>query len=147
VEGPNSPACNLAGEVVRNFGGLQLRVTGASMVPTIRPGDLVTVEKAAVTEISQGDVVVFARDGRLVAHRVVAHAGDLRDPLLITRGDRMTRDDSPVSAAELVGRVARIERRGRRVQIRARLSATQQALARLFRISDRATGLYLRLSA
>ncbi len=151
----NNSACNLMSEAVRKFGLVRLRVAGASMVPTMRPGDLVTVERAGVEEISPGEIVVFARDGRLVVHRVTAKfdskfntiSGNSGEPLLKTRGDRTRRDDPAVSGSELLGRVTHIERRGRRVQLRTRLTAAQQVICRLLRISNRATSLYLRVSA
>jgi hypothetical protein len=54
---------------------------------------------------------VFQLHDRLVVHRVVGRSGDL----VITRGDRLRHPDAPVPAAEILGCVAAIERRGRRI--------------------------------
>ncbi len=62
--------CNLVSEAVRAVGRVRLRVSGTSMVPSMRPGDLITVERAGTAEIAPGEIVVFARAGRLVVHRV-----------------------------------------------------------------------------
>jgi signal peptidase len=139
--------CNLVSEAVRKFGRIRLRVSGASMLPAMRPGDLLTVESASLNEISPGEIVVFARSGRLVCHRVTAIAGNAREPLLATRGDRARRDDPLVSSSELLGRVTQIERGNRRVRLRTRLTAAEQVICRLLRVSDRATSLYLRVTA
>jgi len=105
------------------------------------------VERVRAGEISPGEIVVFAREDRLIAHRVVARAANPGGEYIVTRGDRTRRNDAFVSSAELVGRVTRIERRGFRVRARARLSVAQQVICRMLRFSDRATYLYLRLAA
>lgn len=143
----NASQCNLVREAVRKFGRIRLRVTGASMLPAMRPGDLITLESAEVEEISHGEIVVFVRSGRLVCHRVTATAGKAREPLLATRGDRARRDDPLVSGSELLGRVTQIERGNRRVRLRTRLTTGEQMVCRLLRISDRATSIYLRVTA
>jgi len=88
------------------------------MLPAIRPGDLVWVERAVPDEVSVGEIVAFAREGRLIVHRVAAIGGsgpeEVRDEqtCLVTRGDRLQQDDVPISATELIGRVTHIERCG-----------------------------------
>jgi signal peptidase I len=98
-------ACDLASELVRTFGGVRLRVFGTSMVPFLFPGDLIWIQKADLNGISTGEIVLFSREGRLIAHRVVAHAGSAEQTLLVTRGDRLNHDDHPVSSSEFLGRV------------------------------------------
>lgn len=147
VEGTNVLGCDLAAEVADTFGRVCLRVSGTSMVPAIHPGDLISVQRAGVGEIAPGEIAVFAREGRLIAHRVVARTGSPDEGYLVTRGDRTGRNDALVSSAELVGRVARIERGGSRVRARSRLNVAQQVICHVLRFSDRATYLYLRLAA
>lgn len=140
--------CGLAEEVVRNFGGVRLRVFGTSMVPCILPGDIISVQHAGPSEICPGEIVVYARDGRLITHRVVACGGGDRDPLLVTRGDRLFRNDVPVAPSELLGRVTSIqtpEGRSRREVRPAKASGWRQFLFYVLRTSDRTAGLYLRL--
>ncbi|MGO4884744.1 MAG: S24/S26 family peptidase [Bryobacteraceae bacterium] len=101
---------DLAADVLSSFGQARLPVSGFSMFPCMRPGDLLEIRRPA-GPVRIGEVVVFARHGRLVVHRVVAHTGDL----LATRGDRVRHPDYPISAAEILGSVAAIERHGRRL--------------------------------
>jgi signal peptidase I len=117
------------------------------MMPAIRPGDLISVERAGVSEIFPGDIVVFAREGRLIAHRVVARTARPGEGYLVTRGDRTRRNDALVSSVELIGRVSHIERGRSRVRARARLNVAEQLICRVLRFSDRATYLYIRLAA
>jgi len=63
--------CKLAAEVLRSTGELRLRVTGTSMLPAVWPGDVLSVRGGDVTEALPGDIVLFGREGKLVAHRVV----------------------------------------------------------------------------
>jgi signal peptidase I len=101
---------DLAAEVLTSCGQARLPVTGSSMFPCMQPGDLLEIRRPAAP-IRSGDVVVFQRHDRLVVHRVVGQAGDL----IVTRGDRLRHPDAPVPAAEILGCVAAIERRGRRI--------------------------------
>jgi len=101
---------DLAAEVLVSFGHALLPVTGSSMFPCMRPGDLLEIRRPA-GPIETGDVVVFERHNRLVVHRVVGRIGDL----FITRGDRLRYPDAPVSATTILGHVTTIERRSRRI--------------------------------
>ena len=152
-DGSTKLACVLAGEVVRRFGEVRLRVVGTSMVPSVLPGDLISVQRASVSEICLGEIVLYMREERLFAHRVVGYTGDHQfhgDSRLITRGDRLSHNDPPVSSSELLGRVTFIQCGDgigyRQVRPCGRQSAAEQIMVRLLRISDRATYLYLRLN-
>jgi signal peptidase I len=139
--------CGLAGEIVRTFGEVRLRVFGTSMVPSILPGDLISVQRAGVSEIASGDVVLYSREGRLFAHRVVGCGGSADEALLITRGDRLRYNDPPVSSTELLGRVISIERGEQQVKTSFQANKLNYPLLRLLQTSDRATYLYLRLAS
>jgi signal peptidase I len=142
-------ACGLAEEVVRTFGEVRLRTSGTSMVPSILPGDLVSIHWASLQDISTGEIVVFSQNGRLVVHRVVdrkvaAIADSPEEWRLITRGDRLRHDDPPISSLELLGRVVSIERDHRKVDLSA--IESNHLIVRLLQSSDRVTYLYLRLA-
>jgi signal peptidase I len=136
-------ACDLAGEVVRTFGEVRLRVFGTSMVPSILPGDLICVQRAGVSEISTGEIVLYSRDGRMFAHRVVNPAGGAEKALLITRGDRLRDNDPPVFSSELLGRVTSVERGNFQKRPAIRLNGWERLIAGLLRHSDQATYLYV----
>ena len=67
--------CELAGEVLRSSGTLRLRAMGWSMLPTVWPGDTLVIERIHSDAVSEGDIVLFGRDRRVFAHRVVAKSG------------------------------------------------------------------------
>lgn len=136
----------LVEEIVRNFGRACISVRGTSMTPTVQPGDILSIQHVDFQEISIGQIVLFSRDGRLITHRVVEKSASPQAPRLITRGDRVAKNDYPVSPDELLGRVKFIERGGRRFHPANHPGAPRQLLSRMLRASDRATFIYLRLA-
>ena len=102
-------------ESLRRHGRARLAATGASMLPAIWPGDILEVHATAPDSVQRGEVVLFARDGRFYAHRVVGKTGTAEHPVFITRGDCHRRNDPPVAAYEILGRIPAIERRSRRL--------------------------------
>ena len=102
-------------EVFKSTGQAKLAVTGTSMLPAIRPGDMLEVQRQSMEAILPGDVVLFTRHGGFAAHRVAEKAGEPDRPLLITRGDALHAPDAPVRPEELLGRVTAILRGGRRL--------------------------------
>jgi signal peptidase len=104
--------CELAAEVLRSVGALHLRVTGCSMLPAVLPGDTLKIELPTAGQIAAGDIVVFARGGRLIAHRVLFASTQDENGQVITQGDASPTRDAPVSTKELLGRVTAILRKG-----------------------------------
>ena len=131
-------------EVLKSAGQAWLAVTGASMLPSIWPGDVLEVHRQAVSEISPGDVVLCERHGGFLAHRVVGKVGGPKGTLLITRGDALRAPDAPVSSEELLGGVTAILRGGRRLQ--PRLTRWRRVASWLFSHSDLCTRLALRIA-
>jgi signal peptidase I len=140
--------CALVAELIRRLGCVKLPATGTSMVPAIHPGDLLFVRRVGLGEISTGDIVVYVRQGALIVHRVVTvRAGSSREPHLITRGDRLLRNDPRVLSSEVLGLVTTLERNRRCHNLCPRWSATERAIRSVLCRSDRAAYLYLRVYA
>jgi Peptidase S24-like len=100
-------------DTLRRGVAVEFAVTGTSMTPLLRPGDVLTVAPAAAAELARGDVALFTRDGALTAHRVIATAP------LVTRGDACRGADGEIAAACVLGRVVAFRRRGVRVRLDA----------------------------
>ncbi len=93
---------------------------GGSMRPTIRGGETIIAAPAAPGDIARGDIILFRRGARLVAHRVVRiAAGEDGAPRFLTRGDAAAGPDLPACAADVLGRIVAVERKGRRIDITA----------------------------
>src|SRR5690349_17522257 len=125
---------DLLHEVLHSFGEVRLRVHGTSMLPAIWPGDTVTVRGIQIAQLQLGDIVLFGRDDRLYAHRLIRKF--IRDgrEFLITRGDRHRQSDPPVSAEEVLGRVESILREGSSVEVKTSPSLFSYALRQLSRL-------------
>jgi len=134
--------CGLAAEVLRRFGRICLRVTGASMLPAIWPGDIVTIHSVRFPDVSSGDLVVFFRGQRFLVHRVL----DVLEDCLLTRGDSVLGPDPRVSSDELLGRVVSITGAGR-TRPPSRLGVMSSLVARAARHSTLVCNVLLRLHA
>lgn len=134
--GMDAVGCDLAREVLRTYGRLRLGVTGWSMFPAVWPGDTICVERAIVNEIVEGAVVLFSRDERLFAHRVVKGAADGKGSYIITRGDAMRDPDAPLFNDELLGRVTGIIRNGRFIDAGSGPRLFARAVSALIQRSD-----------
>ncbi len=104
--------CSLAAEVLQSWGMLQLRAQGTSMLPTVLPGDLLTIEPKTSEQIQAGDIALYAREGRFFVHRIVSKSSVRGQVFLIARGDCMSQQDPPIRETELLGRVTEIRRNG-----------------------------------
>ena len=131
--GEHAVKCELAANVLRSFGKLRLEVGGLSMLPSVWPGDILLIERSEMKEITAGDIVLFARQGRLVAHRVTSKSamGDMS--LAITQGDGLLSPDDPVSPTELLGKVRQILHDGEFVEFGADLSIWTRGTSKLVR--------------
>ena len=130
-------------EILKSSGQAKLPVTGTSMLSSIWPGDILEVRRQNATEICPGEVVLFERDGRLLAHRVVEKVGGPERTLLITRGDGLRAPEPPVLPEEVLGRVTAIVRGGRRIE--PRLTRWGRVASWVLSRSDLCTRLALRL--
>jgi len=97
-----------------------LRVQGSSMLPWVRPGDVAILRKVSPDEIACGDIVLFARDGRFIVHRVVERCVRNGRSLLVTKGDGNPHPDNALIPSEILGRVERIYRGDRRIDFHSR---------------------------
>lgn len=136
-------ATSLMKAAIRSFGHARFRVLGTSMAPSVLPGDLVSVRRAELSEVSVGEIVLFSRPGRLFVHRVISCTTQNEIPFLITRGDRLRHDDPPVTSTELLGRVTSIERDSRAFEPDRELSMRNRVVVRVLRASELATRAYL----
>lgn len=71
------------------------------MLPSLRPGVRVRIERCSVDDLQRGDVAVVRRGAGLVAHRVIR-----RGPIgWVYRGDFLNQDDVSQGADVLLGRI------------------------------------------
>ncbi len=90
---------------------IRVRVTGRSMVPALRGGEVLTIEPAQASSLRIGDIV-FIRHPVLgpAIHRLVRiRRGPDGTRLLQTKGDGLLSLDAPVEPAQILGKVAGLD--------------------------------------
>jgi hypothetical protein len=129
LEAREDPKLALAAEMLRCHGTVRLKAWGTSMLPSLWPGDLLTIQSAGYDEVVPGDIVLVLRNKRFFIHRLVERRR-VQDCLSwITRGDAMPHNDPPAAASELLGRVSGIRRAHRSFVPSRRVSQFHSALA------------------
>ena len=112
-----------------------LRVQGCSMLPWVRPGDIAILRKVLPEEIRCGDIVLFRRENRIFVHRKVERFTWGGRDFIVTKGDANPHADGVIAMPEILGRVERIYRAGRRIEFHSRERRTLNVL--IARISSR----------
>ncbi|MFN8024159.1 MAG: signal peptidase I [Acidimicrobiales bacterium] len=75
-------------------------ITSGSMSPSLQVGDVLMISDEGVDTVGQRSIVVFDRDGTLIAHRVFAVDGER----LVTKGDANPSPDTDrVTNADVIG--------------------------------------------
>ena len=93
---------------------LRVRVTGRSMAPAIRSGEIVVVKKIPVVSLRIGDLILFKNNaGALMLHRILFKRC-INDSTIVlrTKGDALKSLDGPIQQSEVLGRVYKIQRKG-----------------------------------
>lgn len=147
VRARDALVCELVGDLLRSGHSARLGVRGTSMLPSLWPGDRLRIRPADPRTLDLGEVVLCAREGRLIAHRLVDLRARAGGPLLITRGDRLRHRDSPFGPEALVGRVVAVERPGRAPAAVPAFRGWRRVLGWMLGRSGRLTGWALRLRA
>ena len=134
----------LAASLLRSGGRVRIKALGASMLPTLWPGDLLTIENHARRELSAGDIVLVLRGEHILVHRLIRSMGQ-GGPRWITRGDAMPQNDPPVADPDVLGRVSCIYRKNRAIAPSRQLSLLNRAVGWLLCHSASARNLALRI--
>ncbi|MFZ2198251.1 MAG: signal peptidase I [Thermodesulfovibrionales bacterium] len=91
---------------------LRVRVTGRSMQPFLRGGEIVTIKKVPCAELRIGDLIFFeSSHGVLVLHRIVRKKlSDSGSHIFQTRGDGLMSFDEEIHEGSVLGKVLLIEK-------------------------------------
>ena len=90
---------------------VRFRATGHSMRPAIEDGDVLTVTPIDPSTLQAGDVILFRRHDRPIAHRVAEIRTDTSsDMVVVPRGDGKAASDARIVPSQILGRVVSVER-------------------------------------
>jgi signal peptidase I len=135
---------DLAAEVLHRFGEVRIVELGRSMIPSIYPGDLLTIRSVQPSNARCGDIVLHLRAGRFCVHRVTRQWQERGRLMFVTWGDAAARQDPPFEENLLLGRVTAIVRRGRPVKFPQMDTLGMKLLRRTVRKSEAAATDLLR---
>ena len=94
---------DLAAEVLHRFGEVRFVARGSSMIPSIYPGDMVTVSSEGVMDARCGEIVLCLVGGRFFVHRVMRKWAERHRIVFATRGDALAQEDPSVDGTQLLG--------------------------------------------
>ena len=125
---------DLTTELLSQGTTVRFRPSGRSMYPSIREGELITVEPVVASDVTLGDIVLYRSQRGLIAHRVVGSSptqSSVLRPHFFLRGDSSLSLDEPVTARQILGRVVGVERDGRSVALASRGAKVWHKIRRL----------------
>ena len=102
------------------------------MLPTLWPGDILTVQSVRPEQVEPGEIVLYMRHDRFFIHRIVSTDLTREKSFLVTRGDCMVEDDPAVDRSELLGKIVEVRRAGSTFLPVRKLSPFRRLLAWLF---------------
>ena len=101
----------LSGDLLSLGLGVRFRAPGTSMHPTIRHGDVITVEPVAPAKLKRGDIILYRFQNDFIAHRIVnVEEREGCKLTFILKGDASTGCDAPVKPEQVLGKVVCLER-------------------------------------
>lgn len=139
-------ARSMAAEVLQSNGMLRLGVTGSSMLPTLWPGDILTLV-ALADEPQLGEVVLFQRRDQFVIHRVIRVASTAGQTQIFTRGDCMCDEDGAIPESEVLARVVGVRRGSREFSLATKRLLQNEVFGWLLSRFDFLSNLALRWHA
>ena len=102
-------------------GSACFHVFDSNMFPWIRRGDLAFVRRFDFRNLSGGNVILVEREGRLLLTIVVTpfadHSAARQEPFVVTHGSLSKAGGHEVSEDQFVGKVIRIHRRRRHIDL------------------------------
>ena len=116
-------------DVIGKGVSFRFKAKGFSMTPIINDGDIITVSPCLPAGLRSGDIAALTHPvtERLVVHRIVGFRGES----FIVKGDNNEDFDGLIPGSHVLGRITRIERDGRSVQLG--LGAERSTIALLSR--------------
>ncbi len=111
---------DLTAELLSRGTTVRFRPSGRSMYPSIREGELITVEPVRASDVKLADIVLYRSERGLIAHRVVnnrTQSSVLSPHHFLLRGDASLSCDQPVEAHQILGRVVGVQRNGRSIAL------------------------------
>ena len=112
MRGHQADILGLFEEILRNGADLRVMVTGRSMVPFLKGGEVLTIRQTPSLYLQKGDLVLYKNSFELpVLHRVLNKRKTVDGTFrILTKGDALMNFDEEIHEDSVLGKVLRIER-------------------------------------
>jgi len=111
IHSPDTTMLAAVGMIEASEGEYRMRATGASMLPLIRQGDILAIQRIR-TGFIPGQILVYRVGVRLIAHRLLRLSGG-EVSIAQTMGDNSVKADPAVSMEQWIGIAIAIQRNQR----------------------------------
>jgi signal peptidase I len=114
LSGHRPDILSLFEDILNAGSNLRVRVTGKSMIPFLRGGELLTLRQVPCPSLEKGDLILFRGAYDLpVLHRILKKRKNDDGTLCFrTKGDALMTFDEEVHERNVLGRVCEIKRSG-----------------------------------
>jgi signal peptidase I len=90
---------------------LRVKVTGRSMTPFLRGGEILTIKKVPYASLQKGDLIFFKNShGFPLLHRIIKKRLHIGTNSVQTKGDALLAFDEPVLEHDILGKVCVVEK-------------------------------------
>jgi signal peptidase I len=117
-------------DILDSGSALRVKVTGMSMAPFLKGGEVLTLRKVNGSSLKIGDLIFFKNAvGDSILHRIVSisRRGDGVISFR-TKGDALIAFDEPVQENEILGKVYKIEKGTRWINMETRIQSRLNCL-------------------
>ncbi len=99
-------------DLLKGGSDLRVRVTGRSMTPFLRGGEVLTLRRVESSSLKRGDLIFFrGRDGYPILHRLIQTIRRKSGAIdFQTKGDALIAFDEPVQQHDVLAKVCIIEK-------------------------------------
>jgi ATP-binding cassette subfamily B protein len=104
---------SLTDQLLSSHQDVSLRVGGYSMYPALKPGDIITIRHISAEDVEVGDIIIYRTEKKWIAHRIKQVNFIYDDKEFITQGDSCKKQDIPVPAINIIGKVISFTRKGK----------------------------------
>jgi signal peptidase I len=84
-------------------------IRGSSMAPLINERSGLIIDSADKKSFSLGDIIVFIKEDRVIAHRIIRSLRGKKEVSFIVKGDNNLKIDGMIKKSEILGKVIKIK--------------------------------------
>jgi signal peptidase I len=104
-------------QLIEEKGKIYLRLSGFSMFPFLKEGDVALIKKVEINALKIGDVIVFKHGQKMIAHRLMEINQNEEHYTLTTKGDTSKKIDPLFNEADYVGKIISFNRKEKNIVI------------------------------